>query len=139
MPRCRLHLSRDRKVLRGILRAIIPAGGNRIAFGADEVGLDETFLEYILKLGKPALWAFRGLLILFEYGPFLFGPSRRAFTRLTPKQQEAYLQGFEESRFFWRRQMIFPIKFLASMHFYGHPRVEEALGYGPAWRDESSP
>lgn len=114
---------------RRIFTAIATAMAGESA-GEDVARAVSPFLRHLPKLDRQSLSV---LLRIIEYGaPLLTGRPRR-FTRLDPKEQEAVLRSWAESRLELRRQAAASLKALSMMGFYGREAAWGDVGYGGPW------
>lgn len=72
------------------------------------------------------------LLRVVDYAPFVFDLRFRRFTRLTPAEQDASLDGWMRSRFALRRQAFYALRNLALLGYYSQDPTWPTIGYaGP--------
>ena len=115
-------------ILDAVIDTLLPAGG-AFAVGGRDTALASDLWQYFAALHVRGPLGLELLLGVLEYGPFLFGPRRIRFTRLSPVEREQYLAGFEHSRLAPRRQLIAGLKLIAMLHFYDYPEARAAVGY----------
>jgi hypothetical protein len=121
---------RAREILKGVLATLVGDGDQTEgAAPAPSASLDGELLAYLRRLGSGPTLALWVTLYLIEYGTALWLGRLRPFTRLPPGEREAYLRGFEESRFYLRQRLLFPIRLLAMVLYYSDPEQEAATGY----------
>ena len=121
-------VGRVAELLRLLTSTLVPEGG-AFAAGASTVQLDQTVWQYFGRLHPLGTTGLTAILYVVEFGPLIFGPRRRRFSRLNAAQREAYLAGWESSRFAPRRQLLNGIKLAAMLHFYDVPEVANAVGF----------
>lgn len=121
-------VARSRPILDAVVDTLFPAGGAFQIAGRD-TRLGSDLWEYSRQIHTHGPVGLALLLRAIEYGPYLFGPTRARFTRLSAEDRSVYLSGFESSRLAARRQLIAGIKLIAMLHFYGYPQVQGEIGY----------
>ena len=119
---------RAAEMLAALTETMVPDGGP-IEPGARSEDLSRSVWAYFRHLHPLGPLGLQVLLYLFEYAPFVFGPRRRRFSRLTPADRETSLSGWETSRLAPRRQMLNGVKLAVMLQFYDSPRVCAAIGY----------
>ena len=120
------------EILSRLTETLVPEGG-AIDDGTNTYQLDEAVWRYFHRLHPAGTMALRLILYGIEYGPYVFGPRRRRFSRLSPAERESYLHGWETSRIAARRQLLNGIKLAVTLHFYDSPQVCAAIGYDGAY------
>src|SRR5262249_22531223 len=118
----------DAAILDAVVDTLLPADG-AFALGGAQTPLASDLTDYCAALNVHGVLGLVVLLRCLEYGPYLFGPRRFRFTRLSARERERYLAGFETSRIGVRRQVIAGLKLIALLHFYDYPQARQAVGY----------
>ncbi len=115
-------------IVRAIADTIIPPGG---AFDVDPKAVDPVLLldNYIDSLSALQLKAIRAIISTIEYAPMV--TRLRRFTKMSPGQRLRYLQGWENSRIFSKRNIFLLLKMLIMMSYYSDDAVAEAIQYHP--------
>jgi hypothetical protein len=116
------------ELLRLLTSTMVPQGG-AFAAGAADVKLDQTVWQYFGRLHRLGTSGLTAILYIIEFGPYLFGPRRRRFSRLSVAERETYLAGWETSRVGARRQLLNGLKLAVMLHFYDRPEVATAVGF----------
>lgn len=75
----------------------------------------------------------RLMLRVVEHGTHLFDLKVKRFTRLSPEEQDAYLEGWMRSTLGARRVIFRALKTLAAFGYYGQDEAWEAIGYDGPW------
>ncbi len=119
--------ARSAPILDALVDTLFPGGG-AFEIGGAAMPLARDVCQYFRELHPRGEFGLALLLHALEYGSYLFGPRRTRFSRMTPEERESYLSGFEHSRFLMRRQLIAGLKLIGTLHFYGYPAVQQALG-----------
>jgi hypothetical protein len=120
------------ELLRLLTDTMVPEGGP-FASGAATVQLDQTVWQYFGRLHPLGTTGLTVILYVIELGPYLFGPRRRRFSRLSAAEREQYLAGWETSRLAPRRQLLNGVKLAVMLHFYDTPEVAAAVGFDGAY------
>lgn len=85
------------------------------------MGHAPAYLRFVFPLGLFAL----------EWGTLVFMGTLRPLSRLTPEEQDRYLDGWTKSRLLPRRELFKGVKALCMMGYYSHPAVLAHIGYEP--------
>ena len=122
------HLSRrEQALVAAAADALFPPGGP-IALSGTEAGLVPYTDAYVGRV-PGASRALIGLLFVFlEHAPWVFGPTRRRFTRLTPAQRIAALARMSTSPIYFRRVAFLSLRTILSMGYLAHPVVARRIG-----------
>ncbi len=120
------------ELLRLLTSTMIPEGGAFLA-GAAGVQLDQTVWQYFGRLHPLGTSGLTVILYVIEFGPYLFGPRRRRFSRLSAAERETYLAGWEAAHLSARRQLLNGLKLAVMLHFYDRPEVAAAVGFDGAY------
>jgi Gluconate 2-dehydrogenase subunit 3 len=75
----------------------------------------------------------RLMLRVVEHGTHLFDLRVMRFTRLSPRDQDAYLEGWMRSTLGARRVIFRALKTLAALGWYAQTESWEAIGYDGPW------
>ncbi len=119
------------ELLKLLTNAMVPAGGAFDAGAARQ--LDQAVWRYFGQLHPLGRVGLTVILYVIEFAPYVFGPRRRRFSRLSAAEREAHLAGWETSRLGLRRQLLNGIKLAVMLHFYDSPEVCAAIGYDGAY------
>lgn len=125
---------RQYKILSTITDRLSPRGG-AFALGALDMDVAESVDRLMSNLDRTIQMGLKMLLLLIEYSTFIFTRKFKRFTRLSPEDQDRYLKGWENSRFYLRRLPFFVLKMLCLLIFYSDERVEKDVGYEPVCQD----
>ncbi len=115
-------------IVHAITETMIPRGG---AFDVDPEIVDPVLLfdNYIDGMSRLQLKAIKVLIYTIEYAPMITRLKR--FTKMSQEQRLKYLQGWENSRIFSKRNVFLMIKMLILMSFYSDDAVADAIHYHP--------
>jgi hypothetical protein len=119
---------RRRRILRAVLESLRPKG-SPIDAKVDTDGLLSVFEDYFRHMDPTLQRAFPLMLDLFEYSTFILAGRSRPFSRLSPREQEAYLRDWHESPSSLRRDFLKAIKALFCLSYYADAGVLKAIGY----------
>ncbi len=121
-------LARRAQTLNALIETMLPAGG-AFNVGGRDTALAEDLSGYFRHLHPRGALGLALLLTGMEFAPYVFGPRRTRFTRLTVPERERFLSGFEQSRLAPRRQLFASLKLVTTMHFYGYAAVQGSIGF----------
>lgn len=79
------------------------------------------------------------LLIVFEFGTLIFGPSFKRFTQMSEAEQDRYLSHWAHSRLSFKRMGFQVLKRSVLGAYYGSRRVWPRIGYGGPWLKRGYP
>lgn len=120
------------ELLRLFTSTMVPEGG-AFSAGAESVQLDQEVWQYFGRLHRLGATGLTVILYIIEFGPYLFGPRRCRFSRLSAAERETYLAGWETAHFSARRQLLNGLKLAVMLHFYDRPDVAAAAGFDGAY------
>lgn len=117
---------KNRKILRAIMRAIVPEGGvfNASADDHDLIPIAEKFFKSLnpaIRVGFPFLLGYIQINSILYTG--------RPFTWLSPEKAGKYLTKFEESNFYHKRIIILALKMVTLISFYDVDANVKQIGY----------
>lgn len=125
----RVQLSpRRRRILWAFLDAMRPKGEPMDAT-VDTDGLLVAFEDFFRYIEPKMQVAFPLLLDLLEYSTFPLAGRSRTFSRLSRREQEAFLRDWQESPLAVRRDLFKAMKALFCVVYYDHAGVQKAIGY----------
>ena len=81
------------------MREVIEAVANRMVAAEEQVHVADAVLQYIGTLPAPMQKDIRLLVFLFEYLPLLVIRRPSRFSRLSPQDQDRYIEAWGTSRF----------------------------------------
>ncbi len=123
---------RDARIFSALAERMTFTGDPSMPRFADTAALstiDTALLQLPPDVPQQLSWA----LLVFEYGPPLFIARPATFSGLTPQWQDAYLPGWEDSRFHTRRIAFQAFKNLAMLGYYSQDATWPAIHYGGPW------
>jgi len=88
------------------------------ASSAGRPPLQDAIWRYVGSLHRLGPVGLTAMLHALEYGPYVFGPRRRRFSRMNPAERELYLASWESSRLAPRRQFLHALKLIVMLHAY---------------------
>ncbi|APR77837.1 Hypothetical protein A7982_03184 [Minicystis rosea] len=117
---------KEQAVVAACADALFPPGGP-IPLSGTEAGLVAYMDRYLS--GLPALPRLLGRLLFhsIEHGPWLFGPRRVRFTRLTPAERIAMLKEMSLSSMYFRRVSFISMRAMMTMGYLAHPDVAKKM------------
>lgn len=118
---------KEQAIVAACADALFPPGGP-IPLSGTEAGLVEYMDGYLG--GLPALPRLLGRLLFhsIEHGPWLFGPRRVRFTRLSHADRVAALRAMAESSMYFRRVSFLSMRAMMTMGYLAHPEVAKTMG-----------
>ena len=99
---------------------------------ADTAGL-KTIDTALLQLPPDVPEQLSYALLLVEYGPPIFVGKPTTFTGMTTQWQDAYLQGWADSRFHIRRIAFQAFKNLSMLGYYSQDATWKGISYDGPW------
>jgi hypothetical protein len=126
MAELKLFTGKKGAILAAIMNAIIPRGG-AYGPGAADFDLLPRAEAYVAAFNPLVRMGFPFLLLYVEYGA-LFRAGKR-FTRMSDDEATGYLEGFEESRLYYRRTIALMLKMVTMLAFYDIDENAALIGY----------
>jgi hypothetical protein len=115
-------------ILKAVAHRIVPAAVR--CRGLDLAWKIDVILAGVSKrMGQE----FKLLLLVFEYGTVLLGPSFKRFTQMSEAEQDRYLTNWAHSRLPFKRMGFQVLKRSVLAAYYGSRRVWSRIGYGGPW------
>jgi hypothetical protein len=105
--------------------AFFPEGGKLPS--ASEAKVVAYLDQMLVQLPRQQRILIRLLFILIEHGPLIFGPLQVRTTRQSVKARMKYFEGWESSRWYFRRLAFLSLRSLMTIAYFSCPRVEEVL------------
>ncbi|MFT3772090.1 MAG: hypothetical protein QM820_42330 [Minicystis sp.] len=126
LPEGSLLNRKEQAIVAACADALFPPGGP-IPLSGTEAGL-VAYMDHYLA-GLPALPRLLGRLLFhsIEHGPWLFGPRRVRFTRLTAAQRIAALHEMAHSSLYFRRVSFLSMRAMMTMGYLAHPEVAKTM------------
>lgn len=97
-----------------------------------QCGALEASLRFVQGMPPETREEFQSLLVLLEVAPYVFGPRRRFFSRLSREERACHLQGWESAQLAARKGAFRAMKSVAMMGYWSRPETFEHLGYSVA-------
>lgn len=126
LPRGSLLGRKEQAVVAACADALFPPGGP-IPLSGTQAGLVAYMDRYLS--GLPALPRLLGRLLFhsIEHGPWIFGPRRVRFTRLTHAERVAVLHEMFESSLYFRRVSFLSMRAMMTMGYLANPEVAKTM------------
>ncbi len=107
---------------------LFPKGG-AIEISGEEARVSHYIDDYLCK--SPALQRIlmKALFFLMEHATVITFAGITRFSRLPMAKRVKYLEGWEFSRFYFRRIAFLSLRALIAMAYFACPEVEKAIGY----------
>jgi hypothetical protein len=122
-----LPTGRVAELLRLVTDTMVPVGG-AVESGAQIPHLDVAVWGYFAQLHPLGTVGLTVIVYVLELAPFVFGPRRRRFSRLSASDRELALAGWETSRLALRRQLLKGLKLAVMLHAYDSPEACASIG-----------
>jgi hypothetical protein len=126
-PRARTLSARERVIVAACADALFPSGGP-IPLSGTEAGLVDYMDRYVARAPRPLRPYMRLLLHFIELSPWVFGPCRARFTRLSHEDRIAALASMAQSRIYFRRLTFLSLRTMLSMGYLANEKVARAIG-----------
>jgi len=110
-----------------VVDTMVP-GAPAVVPSADHLPLPEALWRYAGSLHRLGPVGLTVMLYVLEYGPYVFGPRRRRFSRMNPAERELYLASWESSRLAPRRQFLHALKLIVMLHAYESREARATIG-----------
>lgn len=117
---------KEQAVVAACADTLFPPGGP-IPLSGTETGL-VAYVDRYLR-GLPALPRLLGRLLFhsIEHAPWVFGPRRARFTRLSPQERAAALDQMARSSIYFRRVSFLSMRAMLTMGYLAHPGVATTM------------
>ena len=119
---------RETAFLKAVSDAVFPAGGE-IPMSGSEADIPAYMDRYLSSLPARYRRFIRLLFFLFENATWIFSGTTAGFSALKGDRRQAYLEGWETSRFYARRMAAQGLKTLMCIAYLGNASVREAVGF----------
>jgi hypothetical protein len=126
-PSARALSAKERAIAAACADALFPPGGP-IPLSGTEAGLVEYMEHHVARAPRPLRPYLRLLLHAVELSPWVFGPRRARFTRLSQRDRIAVLASMAQSRIYLRRVTFLSLRTLLSMGYLANEKVACAIG-----------
>lgn len=126
-PACRALNRREQALVAAAADTLFPPGGC-ITLSGSQAGLVRYFDESYAELPKDKRVLLSLLFIFTEHAPWIFGPKRGRFTRLSPKDREAALNAMETSPLYFRRLCFASLRGVLCMGYLANAEVARQIG-----------
>ncbi len=123
---------RDAQIMEAIADRITFTGDDAMPRFRDTAGL-VTIDTALLQLPPDVPQQLHVGLLLFEYGPPLFARRWSRFTSLGDEDKDAYLAGWEQSRYEFRQLAFRAVKNLAMLGYYSQDATWKGIHYSGPW------
>ena len=119
---------RETEFLKAVSDTVFPAGGE-IPLSGSEAEIPCYMDQYLSSLPARYRMFIRLLFFLFEYSTLIFSGSPAGLSTMKPDRRQGYLEGWESSRFYFRRMAAQSLKTLLCIAYLGNESVREAVGF----------
>jgi hypothetical protein len=118
---------KEQAIVAACADAMFPAGGV-IPLSGTEAGLVRYMDDYVRRAPSHLRPWIRLLLAFFEHAPWVFGPRRARFTRLTQAERLEALARMAKSPIYFRRVAFLSMRTILSMGYLADERVARHIG-----------
>jgi hypothetical protein len=121
------HLSKkEQAIVASVADAMFPKGG-AIPLSGTEAGLVGYMDRYVGRMPNPSRALCRLLLQFLEHGPWLFGPRRARFTRMSLDERLAALDDMRQSSIYFRRIAFLSMRTMLTMGYLANGDVARSM------------
>jgi hypothetical protein len=120
----------EQAIIAAAADALFPHAGP-IPLSGTEAGLVAYMDDSLADLQPGTRFLIRVLFFFVEHGPWVFGPRRRRFTRLTHDERIEALRTMQTSRVYFRRVAFLSLRTLLSIAYLANERVADRIGMTP--------
>ncbi len=113
--------------VRAYADALFPADGP-IPISGSQAGAVEYMRQYLGRCRPRQRRLIELLLVASEMGPVVFGPCRRRFTQLGPKERQTFIARGYVSPIYLRRVIVLTMRALLTMAYFANDEVLLAIG-----------
>ncbi|HVY45725.1 MAG TPA: hypothetical protein VHB21_07590 [Minicystis sp.] len=117
---------KEQAIVAAVADAMFPKGGP-IPLSGTEAGLVGYMDAYVGRMPNPSRLLCRLLLRLLEHGPWLFGPRRTRFTRLSQRERLAALDDMRTSSIYFRRVAFLSMRTMLTMGYLANGDVARSM------------
>jgi hypothetical protein len=118
---------KEQAIVAACADALFPAGGP-IPLSGTEAGLVRYTDAYLRRMPRESRALVRLLWQFTEHGPWIFGPKRRRFTRLSPAERVVALDDMRTSRIYFRRIAFLSLRTMLTMGYLANGDVATRMG-----------
>ena len=127
---CRTIGRKQQAVIAACADTLFPAGG-KITLSGTDAGLVLYFDRQFAELPRDKRMLLSLLIVFVEHAPWIFGPDRGRFTRLSREHREAAMLAMSESPIYFRRLCFLSLRTILCMGYLANKDVERQIGSGP--------
>jgi hypothetical protein len=117
---------KEQAIVAAVADAMFPKGG-AIPLSGTEAGLVAYLDRYIGRMPNPSRTLSRLLLQFIEHGPWLFGPRRARFTRMSQAERLAALDDMRTSSIYFRRIAFLSMRTMLTMGYLANADVARSM------------
>jgi hypothetical protein len=124
--RARNLSTKEQAIVAAVADAMFPSGG-AIPLSGTEAGLVGYMDRYVGRMPNPSRAFCRLLLQFLEHGPWLFGPRRARFTRMSLAERLAALDDMRTSSIYFRRIAFLSMRTMLTMGYLANGEVARSM------------
>ena len=125
----RVLSAREQKIVAACADASFPEGGDPALSGV-QAGLVSYIDGHVASIQPDKRFLIRLLFVFIELHPWVFGPYRRRFTKLSAPQQIETLVALQTHKLYFLRVTLVSIRTLFCLGYMANPEVAERVGIG---------
>lgn len=107
--------------------ALFPPG-NPFDIDGEQADVAGYLDRYLMRLPSAEQKILRALIWLYDQGTVM-GGSFRSIRMMSAADAQAYVRGWETSRFGWRRDLAMSLRSVFGFGYFAHPKVKAAVFY----------
>ena len=118
--------AKEQAIVAAVADAMFPKGG-AIPLSGTEAGLVGYMDRYIGRMPNPSRALCRLLFHFLEHGPWLFGPRRKRFSRMSLDERLAALDDMRTSSIYFRRIAFLSMRTMLTMGYLANGDVARSM------------
>jgi hypothetical protein len=118
--------AKEQAIVAAVADAMFPKGG-AIPLSGTEAGLVAYMDRYVGRMPNPSRALCRLLFHFLEHGPWLFGPRRKRFSRMTLEDRLAALDDMRTSSIYFRRIAFLSMRTMLTMGYLANGDVARSM------------
>ncbi len=119
--------NREAEIMRVSADTMFPEGG-AFAESGSQAGIVAYLDKMLAEIPKDKRLLITLMFVFVELSPWVFGPQRRRFTRLTPADRVTVLSESYYSNVYFRRMVFLSLRTLLCLGYFANDRVVEHTG-----------
>jgi hypothetical protein len=129
-PGIRALNRREQALIAAVADTLFPEGGS-ISLSGSQAGLVHYFDASYVELPRNKRMLLSLLFVFTEYAPWIFGPERGRFSRLSPAARARAMNAMAESPIYFRRICFLSMRGILTMGYLANDQVARQIGAAP--------